>query len=170
MKDNRKIIREGVCRKFRLLLPSLQPLAKSLAKRMNKNLLYLMKELEINTKHFLLLKDITKIESNKEVCALIFAVINSNNYTITDVIQIRNRKRGAFTFGISKSDFEYYYTKDLIGIYHSHCTSPLLSEKDNDIFIKHANIKIQLIGYFKKNIFKFVCYSNELDKLKIKII
>ena len=124
----------------------------------------------IKHKDFLNLEDFTKIDSQKEVCALIFANSNDDVYTVTNIVQVRNIKRGAFSFAIANKDFEYYRTKDLIGIYHSHPNKPLLSNKDMAIFLKHPDIKFQIIGFYKKNKFNLKCYSNKLKQLKINIL
>lgn len=129
-----------------------------------------MKELNIKNKEFIYLRNITKLNDGKEVCAFIFSSNWDDNHTISEIIQVRNKKRGESTFGISRQDYDYHYTKDLIGIYHSHALEPILSEKDKTIFLKHENIKIQLIGYYNKALFDIKCYSDKLENLKINIL
>lgn len=129
-----------------------------------------MQSLLIQTSQFKHLMHFTPPENKKEVCALLFALEDQLQFVITNTVQVRNIKRGRNQFGISHSDFEHHYNTQLIGIYHSHPTSPRLSEEDKAVFIKHVGIKFQVIGFYQRNVFKLAAYTHELSKLNINII
>lgn len=129
-----------------------------------------MKTITISEESYNTLARITKLNTEKEACALLFAKITNNGFHLESVLEVRNTRRIALSFGISKADFEKHNNQDLIGIFHSHFHSTTLSEKDELIFKNKNSIQFQLIGLKQKSLFNLFGFTNTLNNLKIKIL
>jgi proteasome lid subunit RPN8/RPN11 len=117
---------------------------------------------------FKCLKDISRKAQPFEGCALLLGYVKEKTVNITDIISTKNIDKSKFTFKIdSKTVFKIYEkadreNKEVIGIFHSHHSSP----KPSSLDIQYMAVNPIVWLIFSTTSFNIVAYQMLNEHIK----